>query len=342
MRLKLTTLTHFYNQLPEYNLTEVDDSWYHQTLHLHLYYQPPYAFETLLQFLDRRAIPGVESVCDDTYYRTALLRSESHTFKGWIAVTQDDEQNALALTFSASLYPVLSQIITRIRHLFDLDYPPEASREVLKASWMDSSTRMPGGFDGFEVSVRTVLGQQITVQAATTLAGRLVHALGTPFVLDLPGLSAFFPPAETLIAAGKANSLEGGKGISDVLGPLGITGRRASTIEAIARALVNGEIQLKPYPIWKDKQIDTEIMTQIEVEMKRLLAIKGIGPWTAHAIGMRALGYPDAFLESDIGVIKALKALYPESEEAETSKGRLALAEAWRPMRSYAVMNLWK
>ncbi|MDY5060221.1 DNA-3-methyladenine glycosylase family protein [Staphylococcus simulans] len=342
MQLKLNTLTNFYHQLPKYNHTEVDDSWYRQTLYLHLYYQPPYAFETLLQFLDRRAIPGVETVCEDTYYRTALLRSASHTFKGWIAVTQDGEPNALALTFSASLYPVLIQVIERIRHLFDLDYPPEASKEVLNDSWMDSSTRMPGGFDGFEVSVRTVLGQQITVQAATTLAGRLVHALGTPFVLDLPGLSAFFPSAETLIAAGKANSLEGGKGISDVLGPLGITGRRASTIEAIAQATVSGEIQLKPYPIWKDKQIDTEVMTQIETEMKRLLAIKGVGPWTAHAIGMRALGYPDAFLESDIGVIKAMKALYPDSEEAETSKGRLALAEAWRPMRSYAVMNLWK
>lgn len=342
MKLQWSTLTHFYYQLSNQEPIEIDDSWYHQTLHLHLDYQAPYAFDTLLQFLNRRAIPGVESVCDETYYRTALLQTTSFTFKGWLAVTQDDESNALALTFSASLYPVLAQLIQRVRHLFDLDYPPEASKELLKAPWMDASTRMPGGFDGFEVSVRTVLGQQITVQAATTLAGRLVHALGTPFVIDLPGLSAFFPPAETLIAAGQTNKLEGGQGISDVLGPLGITGRRASTIEAIAQARVRGDIQLMPYTIWKRDQLNQTAMAQAEAEMKRLLAIKGIGPWTAHAIGMRALGYPDAFLESDIGVMKAMKALYPESEDVETPKGRLALAEAWRPMRSYVVMNLWK
>lgn len=342
MKLQWSSLTDFHHQLPNHKAIEVDDSWYHQTLYLRLYYQPPYAFETLLQFLDRRAIPGVESICEKTYYRTALLQSATHTFKGWIAVTQDSKQNALVLTFSSSLFPILSQVIERIRHLFDLDYPPNALNEVLNARWMNASTRMPGGFDGFEVSVRTILGQQITVQAATTLTGRLVQALGSPFVMDLPGLSVFFPTAETLVKAGQTNKLEGGKGISDVLGPLGITSRRASTIEAVAHALITKKIHLKPYPIWKNEQLDSIIMAEAESEMKQLLTIKGIGPWTAHAIGMRALGYPDAFLESDIGVIKAMKALYPDSEEVKTPKGRLTLAEAWRPLRSYAVMNLWK
>ncbi len=319
------------------------ESWYQHTFTIHLLYHPPYLWETLLAFLERRAIPGVEFADASSYARTLLIpQSEYHvSLKGWVSVTHDFEHNQLKVEMSASCYPELCNILIRLRHLFDLDFNPEVIKTELKEPWIDPHLRLPGGMDGFEVSVRTILGQQITVSAATTLAGRLVKHLGTPFNYGHPHLQYLFPNASIIIEAGRQNLLEGGTGIGDVLGPLGITGRRAATIEAVAKAVQSGEIALAPLPIWQSGALNNDAIMKAEHIMKQLSAIKGIGPWSMHAIAMRALGYPDAFLETDIGVINRMRDIYPEIERKDKKK-RLAYAEAWRPLRSYAVINLWK
>ena len=173
-------------------------------------------------------------------------------------------------------------------------------------------TRLPGSFNAFEMAVRAVLGQQITVKAAGTLAGRLVNAYGTPIETGIEGLTHAFPTPEDILALGEP--------IENHLGPLGITGARSRTIRKLSKAL-------------EQREIDFDHCVQPEKEMKKLLEIPGIGNWTAQYIAMRTMEWPDAFLETDVGVKKAL---LPHS-----SKELLEMAEAWRPWRSYATINLW-
>lgn len=173
-------------------------------------------------------------------------------------------------------------------------------------------TRIPGCFDAFEMAVRAVLGQQITVKAASTLAARLVGAHGAPVHTEIEGLTHVFPTPEDMLA------LEGPLELH--LGPLGVTAARAKTIHELARSLAEGEISF-------------DLCAQPEETIKKLMTIRGIGSWTAQYIAMRALAWPDAFLETDAGVKKALPPC--------TSKERMKLAEAWRPWRSYATVNLW-
>ncbi len=173
-------------------------------------------------------------------------------------------------------------------------------------------TRLPGCFNAFEMAVRAVLGQQITVKAASTLAARIAQTYGAPIQTGIEGLTYVFPSPEDLL------SIE--EPIENALGRLGVIASRAKTIYELARAIVQGEIDidLPPHP---------------EEEMKKLTAIRGIGGWTAKYIAMRAMEWPDAFLETDAGVKKAL--------QPYTSKEILNMAEAWRPWRSYATVNLW-
>ena len=173
-------------------------------------------------------------------------------------------------------------------------------------------TRLPGCFDSFEMAVRAVLGQQITVKAAGTLAARLVQAFGTHVETGIDGLTHIFPSADDILALGDD--------IESRLGELGVTSARSRTIFDLARAL-------------QKKDIDLDLCANPEEEIKKLMAIKGIGNWTAQYIAMRALGWPDAFLETDAGVKKALAPYTP--------KELLQMAEAWRPWRSYATVNLW-
>ena len=157
-----------------------------------------------------------------------------------------------------------------------------------------------------------MLGQQITVKAAGTLAGRIAQAYGTPIQTGMEGLTHIFPSPEDVLA------LEGV--IENHFGALGVTAARSKTIYELARAFVQGEI-------------DFGLCAQPEEEMKKLTAIRGIGSWTAQYMAMRAMEWPDAFLETDAGVKKALRPC--------TGKELLKMAEAWRPWRSYATVNLW-
>jgi AraC family transcriptional regulator of adaptative response / DNA-3-methyladenine glycosylase II len=286
---------------------------------LSLSYRPPYPWEKMLSFLANRAITGVETIKGGEYMRTAhrITAQGKHVY-GWVRIGHQSPKNALTVAVSETLLPVLPQILARIRHLFDLYCDPDAVYETLRvmndlrSGLCVLGTRVPGCFNAFEMAVRAVLGQQITVKAASTLAARVADAYGTPVQTGIEGLTHVFPSPEDILA------LDGS--IESHLGALGVTAARSKTIYELAQAFAQG-------------RIDFGLCVQPEEEIKKLTAIRGIGGWTAQYIAMRAMGWPDAFLETDAGVKKAL--------EPRTSKELLEMAEAWRPWRSYATVNLW-
>ena len=282
-------------------------------------YRPPYDWHRMLAFLALRAIPGVELVQPDRYMRTIRLldRNNAH-LTGWIMVRNYAEKNVLKVTISESLVTVLPQLLARIKRLFDVYCDPESmydrlsSMNTVKPGLYVKGMRVPGCTDPFEMAVRAVLGQQITIKAARTLAGRMAVSLGTPIVTDINGLVYVFPSAEKIM------TLQGP--IEDRLGPLGIIASRARTIRALAQAFCEGEI-------------DCITCLDPEKEMKKLMELPGIGAWTAGYIAMRAIGWTDAFLETDYGIKQAMQPM--------TSREILQKAEDWHPWRSYAVMNIW-
>ncbi len=285
---------------------------------LFLGYRPPYAWNNLISFLADRAIPGVESVVDNAYRRTVAVKKGETICRGWISVVNRPEKNGLAVTLATTLLPVLSQVLTRIRFLFDLNCSPDKVSAKLMA--MDElahniyvpGIRVPGCFDPFEMSVRAILGQQVTVKAASTLAMRLVNALGEKIETPFSELTFTFPQP------GKICSLEGP--IEAHLGPFGITGARARAVLALAEALASNAITLA-------------YGATPAIEMEKLHKLPGFGPWTVQYIAMRALGWPDAFPHTDYGVKKALSDRSPQEI--------LTLSQAWSPWRSYATVLLW-
>ncbi len=286
---------------------------------LTLAYRPPYQWRTMIDFLAGRAIPGVEAVNDDSYMRTVhYVNGEQQRVCGWVRVGHRPQKNALAVTVSSALLPALPLMLARVRNLFDLYCYPDAVYETLsvmnniRPGLCVPGARLPGCFEPFEMSVRAALGRRMTVKAAGVLAGRLAEAYGMPVDTGVEGLTRTFPSAQDIAA------LDGD--IADRLGPLGITRTRANAIFALARKIVN-------------KEIDFALCVQPQTEIEKLLSIPGIGSWTAQYIAMRAMGWPDAFPHTDHGVKKALEPL--------SGNEILEMAEAWRPWRGYATINLW-
>jgi AraC family transcriptional regulator of adaptative response / DNA-3-methyladenine glycosylase II len=277
-------------------------------------YRPPYRWREILDFLSHRAIPCVELVKDNEYLRVAQIGGASGTVK----IADNPKQNTLKVTISESLLPVLPQVLARVRGLFDLYCQPTAVYEVLCAmnqlspGLCEIGTRLPGCFDPFEISVRAILGQQITVKAAQTLAARVAEALGAPLETGIPELSRAFPSAAIFVKLGES--------VEDVLGRLGVTKTRSKSVLALARSLESGELTL------------TNPVDPLE-EIRKLIALPGIGEWTANYIAMRAMSWTDAFPHTDYGVMKALAPYSP--------KEILPVAKAWKPWRAYAVINLW-
>jgi len=276
-----------------------------------LAYRPPFDWPAISAFLDRRSIDGVEHLGDGAYHRTArVVRGETvHT--GWIRVTPDGGAHALRVTVSDTLLPAAPAVLRRVRRLFDLEADPAEIAARLGALAAGSpGLRLPGAFDPFEMAVRAILGQQITVKAARTLAGRFAQAFGMP--LDAPdaALRTLFPSAATVADAS-----------IDAIASLGIVSARAQAIRALARAVCDGSLTLEP-------------TADVPAQLDRLRALPGIGEWTAQYLAMRALGWPDAFPHTDYGVRKALG--------TTSDREVLARAEGWRPWRAYAVMHLWR
>jgi AraC family transcriptional regulator, regulatory protein of adaptative response / DNA-3-methyladenine glycosylase II len=275
-----------------------------------LNYRPPLDWERLLGFLSLRVIPRVEAVQDGAYFRTVHIKRQSRDFVGYIQVGHESEKHLLSVRLSDALLPVCAVVLERVKRLFDLHADPAAIDLALGTLATERpGLRVPGSFDGFEMSVRAILGQQISVAAARTLAGRLALRFGAPVSTPLPALTHLFPTPQRLATA-----------TVDQIGRLGITGQRARTLLALSQIIARGELLLEPGG-------------RIEDVVARLHKIPGIGEWTAQYIAMRALSWPDAFPHTDLVIRKALGTDSPAKI--------LELAEKWRPWRAYAALHLW-
>ena len=271
---------------------------------LRLAYRPPYDWPALAAFLGARAIPGVESVDSGRYLRTVET--------GRIEVRRDPGRNALNLTltpFRREQAQAL-EIAGRVRRMFDLDADPLQIGAVLSADTRLGASvrarpglRIPGAWDPFESCVRAILGQQVSVRAATTFAGRLVEAFGSRSPAPTGGLTHLFPAPEQLASA--------------PLERIGLTRARAESIRCAARSA----------------QVLRDRTESLEGLIDRLCTLPGVGPWTAHYLAMRAFGEADAFPAGDLGLRKALG----EASSAELERR----SAAWRPWRAYAAMHLW-
>lgn len=287
-------------------------------------WRPPYDVAAVLGFLQRRAIAGVErvDVAGGTaatlpgLWRTLHLHAhDGRRHVGWIDVRLDAARHQAVVRVPATLAPVLPAVIHRVRALLDLDADPQVIQAVLKdmpgAAGRLEGVRVPGCVDGFELAVRAVLGQRISVAAARTLVARLVTHLGERLDPDTPD-RLWFPSPQRLAAASP-----------EQLGRLGITRQAQAALLAIARAVCEG-------------RLDLDHVTDPPAAMAELCTLPGVGAWTAHYIAMRALRWPDAFPAGDVALHRALGLAGPRAAaQAE------AMARAWQPWRSYAVMRAW-
>ncbi len=304
------TLTPGHNRAPQFQCT------------LNLTYRPPFDWERLLRFFEARGIPGVEVVADGSYHRTIRINNAV----GRIAVAHAKKNRALRLTVSLPDSRDLMCVVQRVRSMFDLDANMAAIHDVLAADPLletiihrKPGLRLPGAWDPFEVAVRAIVGQQVSVKGARTVIGRIVAKAGPAFdradrsgnqAGSPSGLTHLFPTARELWAC------ELGRG--------GMPGARLKTLKTLSQAVMQGDLSLS-------------VGRSQDEFIKRLTDLPGIGRWTANYIAMRALGEPDAFPASDLGIIKALC----RGDRRPTEKQVLARAENWRPWRAYAAIYLW-
>ncbi len=281
-----------------------------ETLAFDLAYRPPYDWEAMLAFLAKRAIPGVEAVERRSYARTLRAERGGKALAGWITVTPSPRRASLRVTVSASLAGALPSVLSRVKHLFDLACRPDEIASVLGAlAENHPGLRLPGAIDGFEIAVRAILGQQVSVKVATGIVARLVQAFGEPIETPREGLSLLFPTAARLAALEPSE-----------IASRGVIGARARAIVALAKEVAAGRLRLDP-------------SADVPATVAALEELPGVGPWTAQYIAMRALAWPDAFPHPDVAVINAMDAKPKEA---------LRAAEQWRPWRGYAVLHLWK
>ncbi len=288
---------------------------------LRLAYRPPLDVPALLDFFARRQFHGVEWAGDaatPVLRRTVRLPSQDasglQVHCGWLDARFDPARHQVLVQTSDSLYPVLPQVIRRVRAMLDLNADPAAINAVLHPFFPEGDgLRVPGAFDGFELAVRAVLGQQITVAAARTLGQRLVERFGEPIATPWPELTRLFPaPAVLAQAPGEA------------LGQLGIVRQRQAAIVALARAVDAGQLRL---------QGGVDVATTTAA----LCALPGIGDWTAQYIAMRVLRWPDAFPAGDVALQKAMGL----QAQPQPARAAAQASRVWQPWRSYAVVRAW-
>ena len=282
------------------------------TIAVRLGYRPPYDVDAVLGFFARRALQGVEAfdAGGTRFARTLRVQHAGRACTGWIEMRFDPAREQLHLAVSDTLAGALPVVISRVRALLDLDAEPMAINALLHATFpLGDGLRVPGTVDGFELAVRAVLGQQITVAAARTIGSRLVAAFGEPVETPIAGLTHLFPTPAAIAAAS-----------GDALGQLGIVRQRQAALQALAHEVASGRLAL-------------HAGADVPATLAALQALPGIGDWTAQYIAMRALRWPDAFPSGDVALQKALG--------VGTARAAAEASQAWRPWRSYAVLRAW-
>jgi AraC family transcriptional regulator of adaptative response / DNA-3-methyladenine glycosylase II len=299
----------------------------HDGLTLRLAYRPPFAWREILNYLAGRAIPGVEAA-DRTGLSGAYLRSvRIEGIAGWLRVTHLDAKRQLELEVAPALAPVLMPLLARVRNQFDLDANPTVIEAHLlqdallaKQIRLVPGLRVPGTFDAFELAVRAVLGQQVSVAGATTLSGRLVTRFGEPCESPFDAITHHFPAAAHLAAVPVAD-----------IAQIGLPKTRAQTIQNLAQFAERDGLNLPPG-------------ATLDAAVAHLKTVAGIGDWTAHYIALRALRFPDAFPAGDLGLQKAAATDMPDMLPAArlTEKQLNARGATWSPWRGYAALMLWQ
>jgi AraC family transcriptional regulator of adaptative response / DNA-3-methyladenine glycosylase II len=282
-----------------------------EVLQFTLAYRPPYDWSSVLSFLSARAVAGVEHVVEHRYIRSVAVIGKQASHRGWVEVSHVPARSVLSVQMSASLCRAIPVVLARLKRLFDLDCDPVQIETVLGATIrVTPGLRVPGAFDPFEMAIRGILGQQVSVKSATTIAGRIAARFGEAIDTPYDAVSHAFPTSAALAEVSPA-----------ALKKLGLTSARAATIIALARAVETQKIRL-------------DASAAVEQVIVALQELPGIGEWTAQYIAMRALSWPDAFPHTDLGVKKALG--------ESNAKKVLILAEQWKPWRAYATINLWQ
>lgn len=301
---------------------------------IRLAYRPPYDQAGLARFLGQRALQGVEVVEPGPdglriarTLRLPPMAGGTEPLVGWVQVHWPAQPHQVLLRCSESLSPALPLLIRRVRQWLDLDADPVAIDQVLAPHFGSlNGLRVPGTLDGFELAVRAILGQQVTVAGGRTLCQRLVDLLGPAWPTDAhspPGLSRLFPDAATLAA------LDDGQGLAPRLGELGIVRQRQRALLALAQAVQTGRLAL-------------DGSAPLARTLAALTALPGIGDWTAQYIALRALRWPDAFPAGDGVLQERLGTRPPGSTPRQRLLATEAASAAWKPWRGYAVLRIWE
>jgi AraC family transcriptional regulator of adaptative response / DNA-3-methyladenine glycosylase II len=264
----------------------------------------------MLAFLASRAVSGVECVNGQQYLRSMAVRQGGVDYRGWVSVQPDEARNRVRVEMAPTLSRVTTEVLRRVRQLFDLDAAPDRIAAALGGLAADSpGLRLPGCVDSFEQATRAVLGQLVSVKMAAVFAGRIADHWGSALEQPHGAVTHLFPDAA------RVAQLQ-----PEELRPLGVQLKRAAALIALASAVSEGRLEL-------DNVLD------IEQGIKNLLALPGIGSWTASYIAMRAWSWPDVFLASDYLIKQRFPGMTPRQIER--------YAERWRPWRSYATLHLW-
>lgn len=292
-----------------------------QAMELQLAYRPPCLHGALWQFFRERSLQGMEAWSGSgpqaRLRRTVRWPTSARTaLTGWIEVGWHAEIHRVQLTVSPQLQAVLPELLSQVRAWLDLDADPAAVDNVIGQDFAHAAgLRIPGTLDGFELAVRAILGQQITVKAARTLGQRLLLTFGEVCATPWPELNRCFPTPAALAAPG----------VAERLGQLGVVRQRQQAIQSLAQALLDGQLQLHPH-------------ADLDTTLQGLQALPGIGAWTAQYIAMRALRWRDAWPVQDVALQSALGLRHASRPtQAVQERGR-----AWQPFRSYALIAAWQ